>query len=259
MCPGSRKFLDIAARRSYPAGAMITNKLIAEFLGTLFLVTAALLGGGIAAAAALCICIYAMGHISGAHFNPAVSLGVWLRGRMTQRELIEYICAQFAAAVVAFVIWKLIHNGAAVPAAAYDAAVEALDKAKAPEALKVMFLKALIGEFVFTFLLVFTVLQVATTKALANNGFYGAAIGLCVLAGARAVGDFTGGAFNPAVGLGLVISGKFELGTLFVYLIGCFGGGAAAAIVFRILLPNEHTPAVTAPSNPPTPPTPPPA
>jgi aquaporin Z len=232
---------------------MITNKLIAEFIGTLFLVTAALLGGGPAAAATLVIVIYAMGHISGGHYNPAVSLGVFLRGRMTQRELIEYLVAQAAAALVAVVIYKLLNEARAVPAAAFEEMEKRVSEAK-EVALKVPFLKALVAEFLFTFLLVFTVLQVATTKSLAGNGFYGAAIGLCVLAGATAVGHLTGGAFNPAVGLGLVASGKFEIGTLFVYLIGCFGGGAVAAIVFRIMLPGEHAPAITAPPSPPAPP-----
>jgi aquaporin Z len=236
---------------------MITNKLIAEFIGTLFLVTAALLGGGPAAAATLVIVIYAMGHISGGHYNPAVSLGVFLRGRMTQREFIEYICAQFAAALVAWVLWKFLHNAMhlVVSAKEYDDAVKAMDNFKERDALKVPFLQGVIAEFLFTFLLVFTVLQVATTKALAGNGFYAAAIGLCVFAGATAVG-WTGGAFNPAVGLGIVMSGKYELGTLFIYLLGCFGGGAVAAIVFRILLPHEHAPAVAAPPSPPSPPPP---
>jgi aquaporin Z len=245
----------------------ITNKLIAEFIGTMFLVSAALLGSGLAAAATLCICIYAMGHISGGHFNPAVSLGVYLRGRMTQRELIEYMAAQFAAAIVGWLVWLLLKDAFAAPAdqmkemleakAKLAAAAKEAGKSVGPEADKVFFVSALVGEFLFTFLLVFTVLQVATTKALAKNGFYGAAIGLCVLAGATAVGKFTGGAFNPAVGLSLVVSGKFELGTLFVYLLGCFGGGAAAAMVFRILLPEEHMPAVSpAPVNTPLPPPP---
>src|SRR6188474_3246278 len=127
---------------------MITNKLIAEFIGTLFLVTAALLGGGVAAAATLCICIYAMGHISGGHYNPAVSLGVWLRGRMTQRELIEYLIAQFAACVVAFVIWRILHG-------AFDEKVHM----KGVQFDKEMdFGKGLVAEFLFTFLLVTTVL-----------------------------------------------------------------------------------------------------
>jgi aquaporin Z len=221
---------------------MITNKLIAEFIGTLFLVTAALLGGGVAAAATLCICIYAMGHISGGHYNPAVSLGVWLRGRMTQRELIEYLCAQFAAAIVAFVIVRILTE--ARP-----------DDYKAPEIKE--FGKAIVAEFLFTFLLVSTVLHVATTKALANNQFYGAAIGLCVLAGAACVGPLTGGAFNPAVGLGIVLGGFKAFSAIAIYLLACFGGGAVAAVVFRVMLPNEHAPAVTAASSPP--PSPPPA
>jgi aquaporin Z len=220
---------------------MISNKLIAEFIGTLFLVISALLGGGVAAAAALCLSIYAMGHISGAHYNPAVSLGVFLRGRMTQRELIEYVCAQFAAALVAWVLWRILHG--AHP-----------EGYKAPA---VDFGKGILAEFLFTFLLVSTVLHVATTKALANNQFYGAAIGLCVIAGAAAVGDISGGAFNPAVGLGIALSGAKEFAALAVYLVGCFGGGAVAAIVFRILLPHEHTPAVTvAPTSTPLPPPP---
>ena len=220
---------------------MITNKLIAEFIGTLFLVTAALLGGGsvpgLAPAAALCLCIYAMGHISGGHYNPAVSLGVFLRGRMSQREMIEYFCAQFAAAIVAWVIFRIL-SGA--PPEGY----------KAPE---LDFGKAILAEFLFTFLLVSTVLHVATTKALAGNQFYGAAIGLCVIAGASAVGSISGGAFNPAVGLGIAISGTKALSSIAVYLLGCFGGGAVAAIVFRIMLPGEHSPAVSA-AAPPAPP-----
>ena len=217
----------------------ITNKLIAEFIGTLFLVTSALLGGGVAAAAALCLCIYAMGHISGGHYNPAVSVGVFLRGRMTQRELIEYVCAQFAGALVAWVIVRII-TGA--PPEGY----------KAPE---LDFGKAILAEFLFTFLLVSTVLHVATTKALAGNQFYGAAIGLCVIAGAEAVGNISGGAFNPAVGLGICLAGAKAFSSIAVYFLGCFAGGAVAAIVFRIMLPNEHTPAVTAaPASPPSPP-----
>jgi aquaporin Z len=215
---------------------MITNKLIAEFIGTLFLVTAALLGGGVAAAATLCICIYAMGHVSGGHYNPAVSLGVWLRGRMTQRELIEYLAAQFAGAVVAFVIFKILT----------EARPEGY---KAPEIKE--FGKAIVAEFLFTFLLVSTVLHVATTKALANNQFYGAAIGLCVLAGASSVGGLTGGAFNPAVGLGIVLAGVKAFSAIAIYLLACFGGGAVAAVIFRIMLPNEHSPALTAAPSPP--------
>jgi aquaporin Z len=235
----------------------ISNKLIAEFLGTLFLVTSALLGNGYAAAAALCLCIYAMGHVSGAHYNPAVSLGIFLRGRMSQKELIHYIAAQCAGAVVGVLLYKLLEGDAAATPKTLEAmakAKELLEKAKetadVDAALKIpSFFKGVVAEFIFTFLLVSTVLHVATTRALANNNFYGLAIGLCVIAGATAVGGLTGGAFNPAVGLGLVASGKFELGALFVYLIGCFGGGAAAAIVFRIMLPGEHTLAVDAPSS----------
>jgi aquaporin Z len=218
---------------------MISNKLIAEFIGTMFLVTAALLGGGVAAAATLCLCIYAMGHVSGGHYNPAVSVGVFLRGRSSQRELIEYVVAQFAGALVAFVLWRIISGG----------------NPEGYTAPKVDFGKGLIGEFLGTFLLVTTVLHVATTKALAGNQFYGAAIGLCVIGGGAIAGAAgSGGALNPAVGLGIVLSGTKEFAAIAVYLLGCLGGGAVAAIVFRIMLPHEHSPAVTAPASPPSPP-----
>lgn len=217
----------------------ISNKLMAEFLGTLFLVTAALLGGGGAAAATLCLSIYAFGHISGGHLNPAVSTAVFLRGRMSQKDLIGYFIAQFSAAVVAFIIWRIISGGNA-------------DGHTAP---KVDFGKGLIGEFIGTFILATTVLHVATTKALANNQFYGAAIGLAVIGGGAIAGAAgSGGALNPAVGLGIVLSGTKEFAAIAVYLLGCLGGGAVAAIVFRIMLPQEHTPAVTVPSNTPPPP-----
>lgn len=214
----------------------ISNKLMAEFLGTLFLVTAALMGtSALAPAATLCLCIFAMGHISGGHYNPAVSVGVFLRGRMSKQDLVQYVISQCAGAVLAFVVVRIL-------------------KGAGPEnPPELDFGKGILGEFLGTFLLVTTVLHVATTKALANNQFYGLAIGLAVVGGG-AIASASGGALNPAVGLGVVLSGAVKFTSIFVYLLGCLGGGAVAAIVFRIMLPHEHTPAVTVPSNTPPPP-----
>ncbi len=226
---------------------MITNKLIAEFMGTLFFVmTALLVDGAAAAAAVLTVVIYSLGHISGGHFNPAVSLAVFLRGRMSKKELVEYAIAQTVAAVVAVLIYKFLHDYRAAVPKVFEEMERLVSQAAKTEAARVPFVRALIGEFLFTFLLVFTVLQVSTTRALAGNTFYGAAVGLCFYGGITVISRLSGGALNPALGLALVASGHYEVGTFFVYALGCFGGAVVAAIVFRIMLPHEHAPAVTA-------------
>ncbi len=216
----------------------LSNKLIAEFLGTLFFVTASLMDhSALAPAATLCLCVFAMGHISGGHFNPAVSAAVFLRGRMSRQDLIHYAFAQFAGAVLASIIARML-NGAGP---------------ENPPGLH--FGKGVLGEFLGTFLLVTTVLHVTTTRSLANNQFYGLAIGLSVIGGS-AMASASSGALNPAAGLGIVLSGQVKFMAIFVYLIGCLGGGAVAAIVFRIMLPNEHMLAVTGPSKSTPPPSP---
>ena len=98
-------------------------------------------------------------------------------------------------------------------------------------------MQALGAEFLFTFALASVVLNVATSKDHPDNSFYGLAIGFTVLAGVLAVGPISGGAFNPAVALGHNIISS-SLGNIWIYLVGPLGGGAAAAIVFRVT--NAH-------------------
>jgi len=105
---------------------------------------------------------------------------------------------------------------------------------------------ALLAEFLFTFALVFVVLNVATAKGTSGNSFYGLAIGMTVMTGAFAVGDISGGAFNPAVALGISILGISDWANIWIYLLANFAGGAVAAVVFQLINPPmQATPIAT--------------
>jgi aquaporin Z len=201
-----------------------------EFIGTFFLVftvcTAVLSGAGLAPlaiGAVLAAMIFAGGHISGGHYNPAVSLAVFLRGKLSLVDLGAYAVAQFIAGVIAALLAQYI-----VPEnpAAFTVTGDAIPK-------------ALIVELLFTFALAYVVLSVATSKDHPNNSFYGLAIGFTVLAGAVSIGSVSGGAFNPAVGLGTIVAGIAGVSTLWIYLVATLAGGAAAGFVFRWLNPDD--------------------
>lgn len=202
----------------------MTKKLAAEAIGAFFLVfTVGQVvlepGAGplapLAIGFVLAVMIYATGHISGGHLNPAVTLGVFLRGRATVTELAGYWAAQVLAAVpAAFAVLYL--KGDVAPAAA-----------PLPVA------PALLAEFLFTFALVFVVLNVATTRGTKGNSYFGFAIGGTVLVGAYAVGAISGAAFNPAVAVGVVLMKLALPADLWIYLVANLAGGAAAAVVFN--------------------------
>ncbi|MBI2498539.1 MAG: aquaporin [Opitutae bacterium] len=206
------------------------KKYLVEFIGTFFLVftvgmTVIAPGAGdmapLAIGSVLAVMIFAGGHISGGHFNPAVTLGVWLRGKCPVGDVVPYMAAQGAAAVVASFAVKALKTGLVAKAAAMSGAMT-------PEILP-----ALLAEFLFTFALVWVVLHTATAKGTSGNSFYGFSIGFTVLAGAYAVGGVSGGAFNPAVVVGLCTMGVVAWGSLWIYLVACFAGGAVAAAAFR--------------------------
>jgi len=214
------------------------NKYIAEFIGTFFLVlTIGCTGIGasagviapLAIGAALMVMVFAGGHISGAHYNPAVTLGVLIRGKLKAADVIPYWIAQcVAAAVAAIVVSKILRAGAPVT----------------PIAPKLG--PALLAEFLFTFALVYVVLNAATAEGTSGNSFYGLAIGMTVMTGAFAVGDISGGAFNPAVAIGISILGISTWNNIWIYLVADFAAGAAAAIVFNLINPPAQvTPIAT--------------
>jgi aquaporin Z len=105
--------------------------------------------------------------------------------------------------------------------------------------LQPVVLPALLAEFLFTFALVYVVLNAATAKGTAGNSFYGLAIGFTVMVGAFSVGNMSGGAFNPAVALGISVMGLSTWSNIWIYLVANFVGGAAAAGVFKAVNPAD--------------------
>src|SRR5260370_36067707 len=199
------------------------NKYIMELVGTFFLVFASgctVIGNGagafapLAIGSALMVMIFAGGHISGGHYNPAVTLGVWMRGRCDTKDVLPYMLSQVVGAAMAAAAVRYLKAGAAV-------------QAMAPETVP-----ALLAEFLFTFALVFVVLNVATAKGTSGNSFYGLAIGMTVMTGAFAVGGISGGVFNPAVAVGISVMGLCSLSNILSYLAANFAGGAVAALAF---------------------------
>ncbi len=203
-------------------------KLLTEFIGTFFLVLTiglTVMGGlslaPLAIGSVLMVMVFMGGHISGAHYNPAVSLAVLIRGKLSGSELVPYWLAQIAGAVAASLAAFAIMGGTFSPA-------------PGPE---VSFGSALLVEILYTFALALVVLNCGTADETKGNSFFGLAIGFTIVAAAFAGGPISGGAFNPAVGLGpmLVDSalGDGSLSHLALYIAGPFIGGVLAALAFK--------------------------
>jgi aquaporin Z len=171
--------------------------------------------------------VYAGGHVSGAHYNPAVTLAVFLRGKCPAGDVAPYVVSQVAGATAAAFAVKALKTGLVAKAAAMAGPMT-------PEILP-----ALLAEFLFTFALVWVVLNVATAKGTSGNSFYGAAIGLTVTAGAYAVGGVSGGVFNPAVAVGVSLMGIISWGSFWIYLVACFAGAIAAATAYKTVNGSE--------------------
>jgi aquaporin Z len=206
------------------------NKYLVELIGTFFLVLTVgctVIGTGagelapLAIGASLMVMIFAGGHISGGHYNPAVTLGVWLRGKCDTKDVGPYMAFQIVGAVLASAAVKFLKA----------------DTVVTPGNPPVV--GALLAEFLFTFALVYVVLNVATAKGTSGNSFYGLAIGMTVMTGAFAVGNISGGAFNPAVAIGITIMGLSGWPNIWIFLVANFAGGAAAAYAFKALNPGD--------------------
>jgi aquaporin Z len=205
-------------------------KYLTEFIGTFFLVLTigcTVIPGSagvippLAIGAALMVMVFAGGHVSGAHYNPAVTLGVWMRGRCRTADVVPYWGAQVAGALAAsFAATFLV--------GAPSGAVLVPDPAP-----------AFVAEFLFTFALVYVVLNVATAKGTSGNSFFGLAIGMTVMAGAFAVGGVSGGAFNPAVAVGAGAMGLVSFGGIWIHIVAELLAGAVAAFVFKAINPED--------------------
>jgi aquaporin Z len=205
------------------------RNLVTEFIGTFFLVfTVCLTVTGevpmapLAIGCSLMVMVYMGGHISGGHYNPAVSLAVVLRGKMPGKDFIPYVVAQVLGAVVAAYLSSVIFGRTIPIAPSANASVMA----------------ALLVEILFTFALALVVLNVATHPDVKGNSFYGLAIGFTIVVAAFAGGGISGGAFNPAVGTGITLVhallGGGSFASWWLYLVGPFAGGALAAVVYKI-------------------------
>ncbi len=207
------------------------RKLITEFIGTFFLVLVigmvVTTGKGdfapVAIGSVLMCMIFAGAHISGAHYNPAVTLAVLLRGRISIKEGIPYMIVQIIGAAAAAYVVKFLSPDK-IPLVASEMTSD---------------LKSVIAEGLGTFALAYVVLNVATAKSTTGNMFYGLSIGFTVLSMAYAFGGISGGAFNPAVAVGISIMHLALWSDYWIYFIGCFGGAAIAALVFRINNPLD--------------------
>jgi aquaporin Z len=176
----------------------------------------------LAIGAALMVMIFAGGHVSGAHYNPAVTLAVYLRGRCSATDVVAYWVSQILGAAAAAAIVLFMKGHPAVTPMTPDIT------------------RALVAEFLYTFALCYVVLNVATAKGTSGNPTYGLAIGFTVLAGAYSVGGISGGAFNPAVAVGITMMGLSAVANIWIYLVANFAGGAAAAVIFRAMHPQDR-------------------
>ena len=229
----------------------LQRKLAVEFLGMfIFVFTVGMAtnkaGAGalapIAIGSVLMVMVFAGGHVSGGHFNPAVSTAVLLRGRMAASEYGPYIVAQFVAAVIAGLLVRYVGG-------------------REPHAVVASDGKMLIVEFIYTFALAWVVLHVATARGTDGNSFYGLAIGFTVAAGAFAVGPISGGAFNPAVGFGATFASAAYAsggwGDLWIYIVGPLVGAAIRAGIHAVQMSGMAA-ATEPPEGEPSPGSPPP-
>ena len=206
------------------------KKYLTEFIGTFFLVmivgvTVIKVEGRamapFAIGAVLMVMIFAGGHISGAHYNPAVTISVWLRGRCATADVPGYLIAQLAAAAAAAYVALFLKGQPEVPP------------------LEIQLLPALLAEFFGTFALTYVVLNTATAKGTSGNSFYGLAIGATVLSMAFAFGAMSGGAFNPAVAIGLALMHVTKAANLWILFIAEVAAAIVSASVFRFTNPDD--------------------
>jgi aquaporin Z len=211
------------------------KRYLTEVVGTFFLVFAigmtAVSGTAMAPVAIgsmLMVMVYMGGHVSGAHYNPSVSIALMMRGALESKELVPYILSQILGAVLAALVVMVITGATFAPAPGADAGA----------------LAVLAAEIVMTFALSLVIMNVATNPATEGNSYYGLAIGFTVLAGAFAVGGISGGAFNPAVGTGPILVdallGDGGLGNLWYYWVGPIVGASLAVPVFKMQLASEE-------------------
>lgn len=208
----------------------LLKKCLVEFIGTFFLVFTigcALFPNAsgsfppMAIGFVLMVMVYAGGHISGGHYNPAVSLAAAIRGALNWRDFVPYLIAQFTGGVLAALLAGYI---VAIPPYANETSFSMIPM--------------IICEFLFTFALCYTVLHTATSEDNRGNSYFGLAIGSIVLVGLLATAGTCYGAFNPAVAVGVFTMGITKVKLILATILTNFVAGAAAAGVYKITSNN---------------------
>lgn len=205
---------------------------LSEFLGVYMLVltvglnvNAGASAGALSIAASLTSMIFALGDVSGAHLNPAVTCAVYSSGRdgsLGAGKAFMYMISQLIGGMCAGMTYYIISGTASgvAPGKTYNLT------------------QALIAEFIFTFLISFTVLCVALSPRTKASHFFGLAIGFCVVVGGFSIGNISGGSLNPAVSVGVAsVGGGFSNAA--AYCVVELLAGAAAATVFKVTHDEE--------------------
>lgn len=201
------------------------NKYIIEFIGTFFLVLIiGLTQNPLAIGFGVTALVYMGAHISGAHYNPAVSIAMLIRSEIGFNDFIKYVLAQvLGSAFAAYIVYAISSNIVIQPN--LDESVYAI----------------LLAEILFTYLLILVILNIACHPQVDGNSFYGLAYGLTVMVGIYAVGPLSGGVFNPAVSIGpsiidLITGGGTSQYFVWYYLTAPIIGSVLAVITFNYIL-----------------------
>jgi aquaporin Z len=177
------------------------------------------------------VMVYAGGHVSGAHYNPAVTLAVYLRGKCALSDVPGYMLAQVVGAGLAALVVGTLKGSEAMSQVTVSSPVIG---------------SALLAEFLVTFALAWVVLNVATARTTEGNSNYGLAIGFTVMTGAFAVGPVSGAVLNPAVAVGITMMGLSAAANIWIYLVADFLGAAAAALAFNAITRLDAAPKAVA-------------
>jgi aquaporin Z len=199
------------------------NKLMIEFIGTFFLVfTIAFSGNPLAIGAVLIAMVYMGGYISGAHYNPAVTTAIYIRGKISSNNALKYIISQILGGTSASLIYYYSTNNSFMPQPGPNITLASVG----------------ILELLFTFALASVVLHTATSNNTKDNNYFGLAIGLTVMAGGFSLGDISGAVFNPAVILGAEIARSAtgftnSISELILYVTSATAGGILAGAIYN--------------------------
>lgn len=203
------------------------NKYSVEFIGSFFLTLSVVLSANnpdiaplapIAIGATLVAMTYAGKQLSGAHFNPAITLAAFMRGNFERNDALMYIIVQVLGGAAAAALGVYLHGvGGGAEIGLHSNADQ---------------MGSLLAELLGSFILAFVFLNVAATEQSSINTHQGLALGFSLIAASYTFGNISGGAFNPAVAVGGTIAGMYSGADLWIYLVGSLAGGAAAATVF---------------------------